>query len=405
MRINQRTCSDNRTLAALIEQVSALQNDVGRLDNEIDNLDLSKANAEALKEKVETKDVDALKATIGTATVSTLHASEADGAKAHFTSIIGDTLDATNGDIDSLSSNVVEAVTVEADEVRTIDLAVTGGTTLGDVTVANIEASNINVNGLSAKQGTIDSIVAKTIGTEKLVADKADIAELSVHGGSIEGVTVDAESVKAVKAELDKIKTASIVMSDINELRPSGTLGISDRFTIELPTFTGTYYLVWKDTDVIWSAVVTGNGCDYSISWNVVDKNNIAVTDFFQYNNKAYIRTSANGALYYVYNATQELEAPWIYFNMNQWEKEPLEVLCDERHQYHTEETRITDGTIAFGSYYILSLVNTEKGELADEIDANKVKVYQELEIVPKTITWHDRMVTIPNSFNTDWVL
>lgn len=369
MKINQNRPDTQKvpvnTINTMLEQISDLQTDVAGLQNEVNGLEQSidTVNIEATQAqidsinatniestnaiinnitasvKVDTANLDANiaeidTATIGTETVGTSTITDATIATADITD-----LDAVTGEVQHLRTDSVEANSVNADTITTKGITNSGNYTGKNVTVENVTASNtINAKNLN-------------------VSDSVSVADINITGSvtglsDIEADSIIVDEIKADTAEIQSIKNQSIYTDTLHPLVPSPSLvSDSDRYTIELPTFTGTMVLTWLEGDIIkWTATVIGNGTDYIITWSSPDSENY-VQNLFQWNKHLYIRHNANGQLLYSYSAEKELEPITIYYNMVGWTNpKSLEELCDENHEIDVIRP---DGTVQFGAVRI----------------------------------------------------
>ena len=371
MKINQNRPETKQVpvnvINTMLEQISDLQTDVATLQNEVDGFDQSvdTVNIEATQAaidainatnisstnatinnitasvKVDTAKLDANTAdidtaNIGTETVGTSTITDATIASANITD-----LDAVTGEIQHLSAGNIEATTFDADTITTEGITNSGNYTGKDASVENVTASD-------------------TVSTKDLnVTDTANIKDLNITG-SITGVAditvseLGTQDFQADNADITSIKNHAIFTDDSHPLVPTPSLvSDSDRYTVKLPTFTGTMILTWREGDFVkWTATVIGNGTDYSVTWSSPDSE-IYVQNLFQWNKHLYIRHNANGQLVYSYSAEKKLtlDVTDIYYNMGGWPyPEDLETLCDENHKVDVIRH---DGTVQFGAVRI----------------------------------------------------
>ena len=348
MKINQNRPDTKQvpvnTINTMLEQISDLQEDVATLQNEVDGLEQSvdtvnieatnaqissinatniestsatintiTADTEVNTAKLDANTADIDSAVIGTATVESATITDATIATANVTD-----LDAVNGAVQHLDSDSVETDTLEAGAINTDGITNTGDYTGKDVTVENVTAS--------------DTINAKDLN----VSDTMNVKDLNISG-SISGVAditlsnLETDDFKADDADIAFIKNQYIYTDTSHPLTPTPLVDNTDRYTIELPRFTGTMVLTWKDGDTVrWSATVIGNGTFYGITFGCTEGQTYIIK-LFNWNNKLYIRHRANGQLFYSYNAEKELDIIHIYYNMIGWTNpKSLEELTDE---------------------------------------------------------------------------
>lgn len=420
MTINQKQSSTTRipvnALNTIIEQVSELQEDTGIIKTDISNIETVLTDTKDKVESLENKSDP----TYNTVNADTFNGGAFNGSDATIDTVNSQTvnvgnnikIDAPTGVITAPFGNITELATDYATvnhklNTKTIDcesaelgeLVTTRIVNKGNITSASITTANETVsNRLTTKDfNSTGNVELNNVEINGTITGVSDIELNDVKAESIDTETLDSR----------KIVMGATVMSDeYHILTPTPLADNNDRYTIELPTFTGTMNLSWKDfvddeEVTVWQAVVIGADNNYTISWGTFGSE-IVVTDLFQYNGKLYVRTSTNGSLYYNYCATKELEGVHLYYNMGGWSKEELlEQLCDERHQYVCKET---NGTFTFGSMFapgftILGLANF------DDLEVNKLKVKESLNVFPKNITWNNTNVKVCDDFNTNWVL
>ena len=372
MKINQNRPETKQVpvnvINTMLEQISNLQTDVATLQNEVDGFDQSvdTVNIEATQAAIDainatnisstnatinnitasgnvdianldanTADIDT--ATIGTETVGTSTITDATIASANITD-----LDAVNGVVQHLSAGNIEADSVDADTITTEGITNSGNytgmdaTLIGDLTVNGAaETGGLHVHGDLNVDGQV--LTAQEI----IGARELNVANFHADDSSL------------VRAEIDKLGVNEEYLREVNALVPSPSLvSDSDRYTIELPRFTGVMKLVWMDSAYQWTATVIGNGRDYCVTWSSYDPNEMYITQLFQWAGHLYIRHKANGKLYYSYSAEREItQSINIYYNMGAWPyPEDLETLCDEHHKV---DVLRPDGTVQFGAVNI----------------------------------------------------
>ena len=421
MTINQKNCSgDSRMVKALIEQVSGLQEDVAFLDNQIDDLGGSKANKADIAEEVVTKKLTADNATVKEGTVTKLHSSEADTNKLHATETLTDYLEvngsadiaslkadfATITDAEAVNLNATRVVALEKIEVKEPGEGVQANVVLDRDTV---KATNVEANKVVAKVGEVTSVRSESTVTSSLeVTEKTTVKDLDITGQitGLNNVDIDAKSIVTPIIEADEVVAGSIYTSMDNKLHPTPGLDNNDYYIITLPTFTGNIVLNWVDGsgNTIWSGTATGNGEDYSFTWSTVSKDAIVVTDLYQYDRHLYIKTNVNGDLAYSYHTTEKLGEIGIGFNgVSGWTNpESLDDLTGEKYKHRCYEL---DGQISFGSFYAPGFIVDLENLTFEDLEVNKLKVNNSLEINPTTIKWGGVDVKVCDNFTTDWVL
>ena len=420
MTINQKNCGDSRMVKALVEQVSELQEDVALLDNQIDDLSGVKANKADIAEEVITKNLTANTATVGEGTVSKLHSSEVDTNKLHATQTLTNNLEVNeSADIANLKANhatitgaevtnltSTRVVALEGIEVREPGEGVQANVVLDKDTV---RAVNVVANKVTANVGEVTNVKSVNTVTDNLeVTEKTTVKDLDITGEitGLNNVDIDAKSIVTPIIEADEVVAGSIYTSSDNKLHPTPGLDNNDYYILTLPTFTGNMVLNWVDGggNTLWSANVTGNGVDYSISWSTVSKDAIVVTDLYQYNKHLYIKTNVNGDLVYSYHTTEKLGEIGIGFNgVAGWtDPQSLDDLTDEKYKY---KCSVLDGQISFGGFYAPGFIIDLENPTFESIEVKKLKVTDSLEINPTTIKWGDVDVKVCNDFTTDWIL
>lgn len=393
MTINQKNCGDSRMVKALVEQVSGLQEDVALLDNQIDDLSGVKANKADIAEEVITKNLTANTATVGEGTVSKLHSSEVDTDKLHATQTLTNNLEVNeSADIANLTANnatitgaevtnltATRVVALEGIEVREPGEGVQANVVLDKDTV---KAVNVEANKVVANVGEVTNVKSGNTVTDNLeVTGKTTVGDLDITGEitGLNNVDIDAKSIVTPIIEADEVVAGSIYTSSDNKLHPTPGLDNNDYYIITLPTFTGNMVLNWVDGEgnTLWSANVTGNGVDYSISWSTVSRDTIVVTDLYQYNKHLYIKTNINGDLAYSYHTTEKLDEIGIGFNgVAGWtDPQSLDDLTDEKYKH---QCITLDGQVNFGGFYVpgfavqLETIETNKIIIEGEDLVNK---------------------------------
>ena len=361
-----------------IEQISALQTDVGNLQIADDNL------AQALATKANTADINTAvnTGTLGaqTGNIKTLKV-QGTGSSATIenatigTASIG-TETVTNSTITNLHVTDEHAGTVRTGTLTVEnDATISGNIAVQDVSAKDVTSASVNTLNITAAEAELNKLEAQNAE----ITGKLEVNDLEVSGNftgvsdieaeSVEADTVSAHTINVTKDDqlnpgtlnVEKIRGwVSQVMNQDRVLNPpSPALGNPDRYTIELPKFTGVFLLSWEDGNVLWSATVIGNGKSYGISWGSRTGENY-ITELFQYDGKLYIRINCNGTLKYAYSATKELNEIVIYRNMNGWlPAGSLEELADD----HIINPYAT-GTSWFGPTFIPDLINREGAAL-----------------------------------------
>lgn len=379
MKINQNRPETKQVpvnvINTMLEQISNLQTDVATLQNEVDGFDQSvdTVNIEATQAAIDainatnisstnatinnitasgnvdianldanTADIDT--ATIGTETVGTSTITDATIATAKITD-----LDTVTGAVQHLSAGNIEADSVDVDTITTEGITNSGNYTGMDATLIG----DLTVNG-AAKTGGLHVHGDLNVDGQVLTAQEIIGArELNV-------ANFHADDSSLVRAEIDKLGVNEEYLREVNALVPSPSLvSDSDRYTIELPRFTGVMKLVWMDGAYQWTATVIGNGRDYCVTWSSYAPNEMYITQLFQWASRLYIRHKANGKLYYSYSAEREItQSINIYYNMGAWPyPKSLEELCDEHHK--VDVTRPA-GTVWFGAVKMPMLEDNE---------------------------------------------
>jgi hypothetical protein len=353
MKINQNRPDTQKvpvnTINTIMEQISDLQTDVAGLQNEVDDLgqSVSTVNIEANNADIDTinaTNISSTNATINNITASDsvntakLDANEADidvatiGDETVTNATITDAtitnaditdVDVVNGSIQRLESSTIETGSIESDSVTANSI-----TNNGDYTGKDITVENANVS---------DTVTTKDL----TVTGNASLDNVTITGqvnglSEIEADSIIIEEIKSNTAEVQSIENQKIFTSTLHPMPVSPMLeSDSDRYTIELPVFTGTMTLTWKDGDAVkWTAEVIGSGQNYGITFSCTDEQ-VYITELFQWNDKLYIRHCANGQLLYSYKAEKELDPVFIYYNMGAWTNpKSLEELTDENTHY-----------------------------------------------------------------------
>lgn len=367
MTINQKNCGDSRMVKALVEQVSGLQEDVALLDNQIDDLSGVKANKADIAEEVTTKNLTADTATVGEGTVSRLHSSEVDTDKLHATQTLTNNLEVNeSANIANLTANnatvtgaeVTNLTATRVVALETIEVREPGTNVQANVVLDKdkVKAPNVEANKVVANVGEVTNVKSQNTVTDNLeVTEKTTVGDLDITGEitGLNNVDINAKSIVTPIIEADEVVTGGIYTSVDNKLHPTPGLDNNDYYIITLPTFTGNMVLNWVDGggNTLWSANVTGNGVDYSISWSTASGDTIVVTDLYQYNKHLYIKTNVNGDLAYSYHTTEKLDEIGIGFNgVAGWTNpQSLDDLTDEKYKL---ECLVFDGQISFGGFY-----------------------------------------------------
>ena len=371
-----------------IEQISALQTDVGNLQIADDNLAQSlatKANTADINNAVNTGTLGAQTGNIKTLKVQGTGSSATIENATIGTASIG-TETVTNSTITNLHVTDEHAGTVRTGTLTVEnDATISGDVSVQDVSAKDITSASVNTHNITVHE---EADISKLKARNAEITGKLEVNDLEVSGNftgvsNIETESVEAESVTADTAEIETLDVENIrdwvtqVMKQDRVLNPpSPALGNPDRYTIELPKFTGVFLLSWEDGtsgtwseeqgayttepgNVIWSATVIGNGKSYGISWGSRTGENY-ITELFQYDGRLYIRINCNGTLKYAYSATKELNEIVIYRNMNGWvPAKSLEELADD----HIINPYAT-GTSWFGPTFIPDLINREGAAL-----------------------------------------
>ena len=390
MKINgtsNNSFQNKMLLDTFIEQISALQTDVGNLQIADDNL------AQALATKANTADINTAvnTGTLGaqTGNIKTLKV-QGTGSSATIenatigTASIG-TETVTNSTITNLHATDAHAGTVRTGTLTVEnDATISGNIAVQDVSAKDVTSASVNTLNVTTAEADINKLEAQNAE----ITGKLEVNDLEVSGNftgvsDIEAESVEADTVSAHTAEIETLDVENIrgwvtqVMRQDRVLNPpSPALGNPDRYTIELPKFTGVFLLSWEDGtsgtwseeqgayitepgNVIWSATVIGNGKSYGISWGSRTGENY-ITELFQYDGRLYIRINCNGTLKYAYSATKELNEIVIYRNMNGWTPDKsLEELCDELSHI---QNAYPVGTVWLGHVTIPRLDSSSKG-------------------------------------------
>jgi len=340
---------DSRAIKVLMEQVSDLQEDLSQVQSDVNSLDNSKVGKDELAQSVETNELTAGSANIGSTTITS---EQLASNKVSATDLYSPNADfeyehANNGYIEDLTT---DALTVNGDE-SVVNLNAQRVEVKDSLTAPNVISEDINATNVTATgRVSANNVATQTANVGTVNAATANITQnLNVNNLNITGeitglnnVDIVANSIDTPTLDADEITTGGIVTSEVNRLTPSPQLDNNDTYTVELPVFTGTMYLSWKDTDenVIWTATVIGNGKDYSIHWGSI---NGEVTKLYQYNNHAYIKHNANGVLDYSYHATEELAAPSVWYNYSALDNVVPEV--------YVHDCQSVSGTVSFGLF------------------------------------------------------
>ena len=370
MKINrQNNGGESRAIKVLMEQVSDLQTDLAQAQTEIDGLDNSKVSKDELAQSVETQTLSANSANIGSTTIATDHLASNDIRSNELHSVNADfeVEHANTGYIENLTS---DALTVNGDEsvinLNAQRVTVEDSLTTPNVTTEEIAATNVTASG----SVSANSVSAQTVGASTANVATANVSQdLNVNNLNITGeitglnnVDIVANSIDTPTIDADEITTGSIYTSDVNHLVPSPSLDNNDTYTVQLPVFTGSMFLVWKDNsnNTVWSATVIGDGKNYSIHWSSVGSS-LVVTKLCQYNGHAYIKHNANGSLYYSYHTTVKLDDPAVWYNYSALDN----IDPDYQHDCTT-----TSGQISFGDFYAPKFI-TGGTSMFDDIEVN----------------------------------
>ena len=352
MTINrQNNGGESRAIKVLMEQVSNLQTDLAQAQSEIDGLDNSKVSKDELAQSVETQTISANSANIGSTTIATDHVSSNDIRSNELHSVNADfeVEHANTGYVEDLTT---DALTVNGDET-VVNLNAQRVTVEDSLTAPNVITEDANVTNLTATGAvSANSVSTSTVNATEANVETVNVAqELNVNNLNITGnitglnnVDIVANSIDTPEIEADEISAGSIYTSDVNHLVPSPSLDNNDTYTVQLPVFTGSMFLVWKDNsnNTVWSATVIGDGKNYSIHWSSVGSS-LVVTKLYQYNGHAYIKHNANGSLYYSYHTTVKLEDPAVWYNYSALDN------IDPDYQH---DCTGTSGQISFGDFY-----------------------------------------------------
>ena len=411
MNISYKSNStDSRTVKALVEQVSNLQEDLGIVKQDVDNLELSQ-----LTEKDLAAGVDEIKANkvnvtefaaVGDATIGTVHSQEVDAVYVHTPKVTSNYADINAAYIDTLKAGA-ETVT---------SLSVTGKAKEGEAKFFNAEdgyikdlkADQIEVPAVKATQitaGRIDGVAAleaknikatKVDTTNEKVSNKLEVKDIDITGNitGLNHVTLDADKITSRDLQAEIFKNSISYIDGTQYLNPSPVVDDNDLYTIELPVFTGQVFLEWKDGNTtVWSAVVTGNGTDYNIAWGSAD-DIIHIFGLYQYEKKLFIRINTHGTLYFGYKVTKEIEPIKIHYMADGLPSNYDEDI-DTRHKYKPTGA---SGFITFGDVVMPSFIQ-EFGTLVDDFEVkNKLKVDASKFILG------NQWVKVCNDFTTDWI-
>lgn len=375
MKINHNSSNETKvpvnTINTMMEQISNLQEDVSEIQNEIDGLgqSISTVSLDADNAQIDTLNTTNLSST--GATVNTLTASES----VNTAEMSASTSHLGNADAGKVDTEILEAETASIDvgtvtALESVDADITRAN-IDSLSAGNAEVNALETNGITnagdytGKDISAENVTASdTVNAKDLnVTDTANIKDLNISG-HITGVAditlseLETEDLKATDAEIKTIKNEGIYTDNSNPLTPTPLVDNNDTYTIELPIFTGSMILIWKDNNYVkWTATVIGNGTDYIITWSSPESESY-VQKLFQWNRHLYIRHNANGQLLYSYSAEKELGSITIYYNMVGWANpKSLEELCDENHEIDVIRP---DGTVQFGAVRIPIL---EKGD------------------------------------------
>ena len=354
MKINQNRPETKQVpvnvINTLVEQISDLQTDVATLQNDVEGLEQSvdTVNIEATEAQIDR--INATNISSTNATINTITSSN---------KINANELDAHDGSIDNLvvGNEIVETATITDATIATANItdldAVNGSIQhldAGTVNANSLRVGNLSISGNTTTNGTYNgkdvNVVNVTASnhvttTELNILDTANIKDLNISG-QINGVStlqagvINTNEINASNGKIEELaNTGTFLNPQQIPLTPTPRLDNTDTYTIELPTFTGSMILIWKDGEFIkWKAYVNGSGGNYTINWTTPE-DTIYVQKLFQWNNHLYIRHNANGQLFYSYNTDHKIEDGInIYYNMQGWPyPQSLEELCDENHE------------------------------------------------------------------------
>lgn len=410
MTINRKNCGDDsRTVRALVEQVSQIQEDINVINVQIDNLDRDKAETSNLNVSVNTQVLTAGSATIGGSTTI-------NGNGLYSPNLDASYLYSQNADFNYVHSNVgyiqglsTDALTVNG-AVNTFDLNATRVNVTETINVPSLNADAVNANALSVNGNvsalgiTADSANYNVVNLQTLnVAQSLNVRDLNITGNitGLNNVDIVANSITTPTIEADEIKTGAIYTSEENNLVPSPHLDNNDHYTIQLPSFTGTVVLKWADNlgNEVWSATVIGNGKDYEIHWSTVGQS-LKVLKLYQYEGRLYIKENANGSLYYSYHTTEKLDEITVRYNYT-----ALDTVVDV--DYMLVCTTLS-GQISFGSFYAPNYT-MENGIFDDVLVKDDLTVegdssLNNLSVAAESINWNGNDVKVCDNFTTDWI-
>ena len=378
MKINQNSNQSRQTSSIVNEledQINALQQDTAALATNLNSLENTVENDSVSKSDTNPQNIPRLMSP--NATLTHVSSQRIDAAAAEVTDLsvpntatIG-TETVGNSTITDLSAQRVQVTESLASPNLTVNNDITAGGKIESSTKVKaprvetnyVDTNDVQTGTLHSSTANIDVITADNVTANNKITTK----DLEVTGAitGISTVSLDsltATTVSADNSDFDKIVYKDRFMDNTRRLHPTPDLSDTDRYTIELPSFTGTCYLVWKDEFVKWNAVVIGNGVNYDITWGCPNTEDVLVTNLFQYNGKLYIRTCANGDLLYAYDTTEELASPTIYFNMTGWTNpKSLEELCTQEYKFNCLRS---SGWFGFGVHTYPLLENPNDDEL-----------------------------------------
>lgn len=416
MTINRKNCGDDsRTVRALVEQVSQIQEDLYNVNADIASLDQTKADTNSLLINVTTQNLVADNATIGGSTTingNGLYSPNLDASYLHSQNADFNYVHSNVGYIQNLST---DALTVNG-AVNTFDLNAARANITETINVPGLNADTVNANALSVNGNvsalgiTADSANYNVVNLQTLdVARSLNVRDLNITGNitGLNNVDIVANSITTPTIEADEIKTGAIYTSEESNLVPSPHLDNNDHYTIQLPSFTGTVVLKWADDlgNEVWSATVIGNGKDYEIHWSTVGQS-LRVLKLYQYDGSLYIKENANGSLYYSYHTTEKLDEITVRYNYTD-----LDTVVDVDHML---VCTTLSGQISFGSFYAPSFTTggttyfddlIVHGNLTVESDSNlNATSITDLTITSESINWNGNDVKVCDDFTTDWI-
>lgn len=479
MTINRKESgADSRTVRALVEQVSQIQEDINELGNEINGLDQSKVSKVDLAAEVETTSITAGEAQIGSTNINSERLSSPDVRATELHSVTADfeQIHANIGYVEDLRS---DNATLDIASVR--NLSVSSGN-FQDLETQSFETQNVNTTNVNASgivnanvltgRGALNTFeipAGKTVqinmtegaswgadflkvintkngssqivcaeyhsdGEFKVIDDRYlafysngvpqsfevssfrnDIDRYMVNLSDLPNETsetiIDGVSfwapvnfdIDRTSSRIQKLSSQAIYTDTLHPLSPSPRLDNNDFYTIQLPQFTGTMLLTWKENGTVkWTATVVGNGNDYGITWSNTANNTAYISHLFQYGHELYVRHNCNGELYYSYNAEKELGPVNIYYNMVGWgESDSLENLCDEEHQKEVTEN---SGTVWFGYFSIpmLDVVGVDYEDFqAEKITTPDLTVERKVSLPTNDFTIPSNKCAIINTWAT----